>query len=65
MIAFAPIEELPPPPPPPKQTSQGAAAAAVPKDQGVFVGSTECSYLLMFFVFGVIALSVKDMASSR
>jgi len=64
MIAFAPIEELPPPPPPPKQTSQGGAVA-VPKDQGVFVGSTECSYLLMFFVFGVIALSIKDMAAAR
>ena len=65
MIAFAPIEELPPPPPPPKQTSQGATAVAVPKNQAMFVGSTECSYLLMFFVFGVVALSIKDMAASR
>jgi hypothetical protein len=63
MIAFAPLEELPPPPPPPKQTSQGAVA--VPKNQAMFVGSTECSYLLMFFVFGVVALSIKDMAASR
>ena len=64
MIAFAPIEELPPPPPPPKQTSQGPPVAP-PKNQEMFVGSTECSYLLMFFVFGVIALSVKDMAAAR
>lgn len=65
MIAFAPIEELPPPPPPPQQTSQGPPVVAPPRSQGMFGGSTECSYLLMFFVFGVIALSVKDMAASR
>ena len=64
MIAFAPIEEIPPPPPPPKQTSQGAVVP-VPTNQAMFVGSTECSYLLMFFVFGVVALSIKDMAAAR
>jgi uncharacterized oligopeptide transporter (OPT) family protein len=59
MISFAPIEELPPPKPPPTPLPQAV------QNQGVFTGSTECSYLLMFFVFGVVALSIKDMAAAR
>jgi len=65
MIAFAPIEELPPRPPPPKQTSQGNGVIVARKEKYNQDTSTECNYLLMFFVFGVIALSVRDMAIAR
>ena len=66
MIAFAPIVDLPPPQPPPAQTSQGQGAIKIKenyKQNEIFTNSTECSYLLMFFVMGVIALSIKDMSS--
>jgi len=69
MIAFAPIVDLPPPPLPPPQIHQGTTSHKMTqsssKKSQIFEGSTECSYLLMFFVMGVIALSIKDMSLSR
>ena len=68
MIAYAPIVDVPPRGPPPLQTSQGNVLpnkTPPPATTGLFAGSTECSYLVMFFVFGVIALSIKDMSAAR
>jgi len=70
MIAYAPIVDVPPRAPPSLQTSQGNVLPKKTPPQtttttGLFAGSTECSYLVMFFVFGVIALSIKDMSANR
>jgi hypothetical protein len=63
MIAYAPLDDIPPPPtllaPP---VVPAVPLAAQKKGHPVLADTTECSWLLMFFVIGVIGLSVKDMS---
>jgi hypothetical protein len=60
MIAYAPLDDIPPPP----KLLAPAVSPAVPNapQQKALADTTECSWLLMFFVIGVIGLSVKDMS---
>ena len=56
-IGYAPLEPLDRPAPfAPMKTF---ASAPLPK----FMDTTECNYLVMFFVLGVLGLAIKDMTS--
>ena len=64
MIAFAPLEDFPPPPVPAASKPQQNPSQTLPQlPTKEFFGnsSTECNYLLMFFIFGVVALAIRDM----
>jgi hypothetical protein len=52
MIGYCPIEFYEPPPPPPSRT--------VRKEPVIMDENTECNYVVMFFIVGVIALAAMD-----
>lgn len=61
MLAYAPFEpeEQPQPqPPPPMPNRQGIR----PRHRGFIPvkGETECTYLILFFIFGLTILSVRE-----
>lgn len=64
MVGYCPLDELedpaPPPPrpkaPPPRRT----VARAAPARRPVRAEETECNYVVMFFIVGVIVLALSD-----
>lgn len=58
-IGYAPLEpfERPAPFVPPSRPSFASAPLAK------FMDATECNYLVMFFVLGVLGLAIKDMTT--
>lgn len=57
MISYCPIDEEPPPI---KQIIRPPSAQPIKK---VSDEDTECNYLVMFFVLGVVVLSITDNIS--
>ena len=55
MIGYCPIEFDEPPAPPKKQR-----VADTKKESAVVEDTTECNYVVMFFIVGVIALAAMD-----
>jgi hypothetical protein len=53
MIGYCPIEEDPIPPPRPKRV-------VVPQKKPTTVEDTECNYVVMFFIVGVLTLALMD-----
>ena len=67
MIGYCPLEDDPPPtPPPPTQQQEirkplpSPPQGKLPETQGMGFEDTECNYVVMFFVIGVIVLAVMD-----
>ena len=61
-IGYAPLEPFERPAqfvPSSRQTFPTFAAAPL----GNFMDTTECNYLVMFFVLGVLGLAIKDMTT--
>ena len=53
MIGYCPIEEEPVAPP-------GQRRVAVPQKKPTTVEDTECNYVVMFFIVGVLTLALMD-----
>lgn len=62
MISYCPIEEEETAAAAPSPQPTTTTATADPFSTGNF---TECSYLVMFFIAGVIMLALTDMAAAR
>jgi hypothetical protein len=62
MIGYAPIEE---PVMAPVVARVAPTNQVVKKQSLTKFDTTECNYLVMFFVLGVIGLVIKDMSSKR
>ena len=61
-IGYAPLEPIDRPAPFLQQSrSQQPTFASAPL--GKFMDATECNYLVMFFVLGVLGLAIKDMTT--
>jgi hypothetical protein len=56
-IGYAPLEPIERPAPFVPRSQPTFAASPF----GQFMDGTECNYLVMFFVLGVLGLAVKDM----
>ena len=54
-IGYAPLEQLDRPTP--------FGPRSMPTSFQKFTDLTECNYLVMFFVFGVLGLAIKDMTT--
>ena len=58
MILYAPLDDVAP------VIRRQVAPAPVVQGGGAWMSNaTECNYLLLFFVVGVIGLAIKDMSS--
>ncbi len=55
-IGYAPLEPLDRPAP-------FVPARRMPAPLRTFMDATECNYLVMFFVLGVLGLAIKDMTT--
>ena len=69
MISYCPLDDndtitRPPVPQPPR--SRRPLALAAPKESGFLEGEdTECNYLVLFFILGVMILACSDSVSIR
>ena len=57
-IGYAPLEPIDRPAP---FVPQSRSRQQSPAPLGKFMDATECNYLVMFFVLGVLGLAIKDM----
>lgn len=58
-IGYAPLEPIDRPAPFVPQSRSRQPSAPL----GKFMDATECNYLVMFFVLGVLGLAIKDMTT--
>ena len=68
MISYCPLElePEPPPPPPPRRQNQPTTPVPVGTAAPVVVEEdTECNYLVLFFILGVMILAASDSISIR
>ena len=55
MIGFAPLDDDPPPPRRPPRVQTKPRNRLLPVKEG-----TECNYVVLFFVVGVVLLAISD-----
>lgn len=64
MVGYCPLDELedpaPPPPRPKAPPPRRMVARAAPARRPVRAEETECNYVVMFFIVGVIVLALSD-----
>jgi len=60
-IGYAPLEPLERPAP--FAPSHQPTFASAPLGKFMGIDATECNYLVMFFVIGVLGLAIKDMTT--